>query len=263
MAINFAEVEQGVMDDIAECNAQLSVITELKQKLANNEDLTAYLTESKYHECCETLLRNEDDFGRLLTEVIPCLSYADGGSNYFYYKCEGYLVKIPNSRCCGIDVVLPHYSKVISSQESLLRFSYHNSELRMKNKVIDLWESYFKATSLLARAKIVVNGKFKLIRYLYRLVAKRDNYNKGRLQANLQVLYAQRAEIEQEMETKYYKYLDEQTHYRDVLKKILPIMFKWTNTVRVISSDEGSTVATFTKDNYAQDLMITCDDVNS
>lgn len=192
------------------------------------------LTEQEYHNFCDTDLRYSDVLGKALLIVFPFLEFEKRGANWFFYlsKEENVQICIPNSRCLGVDVVIPDLIPNIDKRIHSIEQKYW-FQTRTLEKKIQLHKDYLQADTITKRAKLM----FPTYRMPFAVMKL---FLLGK-QASVKEMQKKTEETEAELnkiQDKISKEVAEATelYYRQkaFLDKYIPAFLKWTiKTVRV------------------------------
>lgn len=192
------------------------------------------LSEIEYHDFCETYIRNSDLLGNALTVVFPFLKLEQSGINYYTYKIEGYdktEIKIPSSRCLGINVYFKEYMNEPAVFEKTIEQQYL---LRMSklHKDIEICEKFIATNSVFEKAKLVFPHHKTPFNVINLLISSKTFNKKAyidKLNNATEELKALQEYKNKDLTEKNRKYLEQQSF----IEEFIPQFLKWTKTVYI------------------------------
>lgn len=231
---------------------KLNVRKEKIQRLQNVLD-KEIISETEYHELCETPLRYTDLLGKLVCNALPCLTYESYSLNYFHYLANDWQVRIPNSRCSGIEIVLPYYGVKNRCECNSQNFSRTLKLGSTKDKIRKI-ERFLASDSILEKALLAEPASVsQLVKYIIDWIFKGKRYKRD-MTSRLIDLKEKASSLESELNKTYRIYLSNVQKIYLALQEILPEMLEWTDKVRIYTKKDCNSKALFefTKENYKE-----------
>lgn len=236
------EAIEEINQDIIENRNKIKHIKSFNTKLEKLKSGKGTITEEEYHYLCETPLRYTDILGKSLIYVIPGLEYKKRHANFFVYTLDGYNISIPNSRQLGIDIYLDNFTEDIENYICYVN-RCHRHTLTNYNKAIESNIDILSYENLISKSKIYVKDKPDFMKPFYYVMsdlscrlAYKHSLEKE-LKNQLEELRKEKEQFLKDIKHKYKIYHEEQIKLHNYLDKYLPILHKWTDTVRVHGKD--------------------------
>lgn len=187
------------------------------------------LTEQEYHNFCETDLRYSDVLGKSLLTVFSFLEYEKRGANWFFYRLDEVQVCIPNSRCMGIDIVMPNLIPDFDKRKNTIQQNYW---LKPLDKKIQLYQQYLQTKSFVTRAKLMFptyRTPFAVIKFVMLGRQASDKEMKRKLDEATE----ERAKLEEKIQQKINEATEMFQLQKKFFDKYIPLFLEWTETIRI------------------------------
>ena len=236
--IELNEAIEEVNQEISDNRNKLKLIKQFNSKLEKLKTGKGNITEEEYHNLCETPLRHTDILGESLTYVIPGLEYKKSYANSFSYTLDGHDVSIPSYCCLGIDLYLDKFDKIIEPYIEYIK-KRHEYTLNSYNKNIRFKEDFLNSKGLISKSMIYVKEQPIFIRPIIYIITdlfyrvKNKHSVEDEIKTQLNETREMKEKFLKSVKHKYMVYHEEQVRLHDYLDKYLPILFEWTDTVRV------------------------------
>lgn len=219
------EAIANLTEEIAEKQEQIAQLQQF-DKIAKKG-----LTEQEYHNFCETDLRYSDVLGNSLLTVFPFLEYEKRGVNWFFYRLNDVQVCIPNSRCMGIDIVIPKLIPDLNKRIHSIKQEYE-FQVKPLEKQLLLYQQYFQAKSDSERAKLMF-PTYRTWFALLKFIALGRVASDKEMRKKQEEAMEQKAALEERFRLKSTEIADFEKSQTFFFKKYIPLFLKWTDTIRV------------------------------
>lgn len=205
------------------------------------------LTEQEYHNFCDTDLRYSDVLGKALLTVFPFLEYEKREANWFFYHIGDVQVCVPNSRCMGIDIVMPN---LIPDLDKRIHSTGQKFWFRTKSleKKIQLYQEYLQVKGIANRAKLMFptyRTWFAVLRFIALGKQTADKEMRKKLEEALE----EQKVLEEKIRQKNTEVANVYDSQKIFFNKYIPMLLEWTDTVRVQTALDGCVAMKFTKEN--------------
>ena len=200
-----------------------------------DEMAQAGLSEEQYHDFCQTDMRYSDLLGKALVTSMPFLTYIKKEPNYFYYNIENtdLAVKIPNSLCTGVEIIIDKYYRDDDELVSCVTRKYKLDDNIRSQKILT-YTAFLNTRSVLKRACLVAPSNQSLAKLLisYVINNKKENYEK-KITDQLAKLKKEEAQIKiaklRELETRAAAYKKQMQDIEYYAAQFL----EWTDKVQI------------------------------
>lgn len=196
------------------------------------------LTEVMYHKYCETNLRYSDTLGESLLTVFPFLVYISKGVNYYHFYSKEYpniLVRIPNSRCKGVEIIVSKYHYEEETAEKSIKSNFLIRETELCRETEKMAE-YIDSDSIIKRAKLMFPSCVLPLAIIKLLCLGRQASTlniKRKYEKKLEELMKLRSTRQKRLEEAVSEYKKQQQQLRPLAQEFL----LWTNEVRVYQGE--------------------------
>lgn len=240
------EIDDDIIACLKEMTEQIDELQELRTLVATARFLD--MTEEEYHKLCETPLRNTDTLGMLLGKRLKFTFEKRTPSAFHYRSFDRTLIRIPNSKVHGAELVLSQVYKEDYHNES--SYSSCKAWLEEVEKKISRIENDFFESNYFGKVMFTFGKKYRhnIIGYAfmfteYTVKNLRKNYKK-RYAEILEDLKGQKCKAElkmQKLETELKgRYEEQRKEIEDYCKQL----FEWTDTVKIYQSESDYIVET-------------------
>lgn len=242
---------KSINSELAEKRAQVKLVKQFSTMYEEIQSGSKKLTEKDYHKLCETTLRKTDMLGSAVCFMIEDLEYLSKSSNCFNYKLGNYKLSIPSYSELGVDLYIDDIDDNLTYTD-FIRYKFKR-QIDSYNHAIDYREMYLAMNGFFKKASFYCRRSPKFMRpVLYVIKDIEHRFKDGKsidviMKEQLDESILNKNNLMQNIRHKYVAFHENQANINKYLDKYLPILFEWTDTVRIRKND--CIVRTYTKGN--------------
>ena len=245
--------DKDMQEAVQALDEEIGELTRLKEILQRSEFGTD-MSEETYHSMCETELRYTDALGKALGERLGYV-YIKRTPNYFYYEMpNGWELRVPSSRCCGAEIVVPRYfHKDITVEREWYSKEGRLRELRSRKEQI---EADVIEGDVISKSRIVFWHRYrhntlgKAVMLLKYILGNPFNHYEKRFREYYEEISKQERELSDALSCTVKELQSGRKTQEIVLDACCQRLLQWTEKVRVYQKENQSPSEEITREEF-------------